>query len=207
MAIFSCVPSQDTVFQVCFFLRQNPAGGLGGVPRLICAERRLLNFDGNGCAISIMKTSAKSSNGFTLVEMMVVIAVIGVLTAIAIPTFVHARENSRNSVYVANVRTAAAAFVNYATDNKTYPPSSGSGSVPAGMESYLTNFRWTAETPIGGNWSWDCDMNGYKAGIAVSGPTVPLAQIQSIDRIIDDGDLNTGQFRSRPGGFVFVIEE
>lgn len=152
-----------------------------------------------------MKT--KRSDGFTLIEMMVVVAVIGLLTAIAIPTFVHARENSRNSVYAANVRTAAAAFVHYATDNKSYPPSAGAGSVPVGMETYLTSFRWTAETPIGGNWTWDCDMNGYKAGIAVNGPTVPVAQIQDIDRIIDDGDLTTGQFRTRPGGIVFVIEE
>jgi len=153
------------------------------------------------------KTLRAKSDGFTLVEMMVVVAVIGLLTAIAIPTFVHARENSRNSVYVANLRTAAAAFVNYATDNKTYPPAATSGAVPAGMETYLANFRWTDQTPIGGNWTWDFGVNGYTAGIAVTGPTVPLPQIQNIDRIIDDGDLATGQFRSRPGGFVYVIEE
>jgi prepilin-type N-terminal cleavage/methylation domain-containing protein len=144
---------------------------------------------------------------FTLIEMMIVTTVIGLLVAIAVPTFINAREHSRNSVYIANLRAASGAFINYATDNKQYPPTGTAGIIPAGMESYLTNFRWTAPTPIGGQWAWDYDVHGYKAGISVSGPTIPPRQIEDIDRVLDDGNINTGQFRARPGGYVYIIED
>jgi prepilin-type N-terminal cleavage/methylation domain-containing protein len=147
------------------------------------------------------------ARGFTLIEILIVVTLIGILMAVAVPTFVNARENSRNSVFLANLRTASGAFVNYATDNKAYPLGVADGTVPAGMESYLANFEWSKQTPIGGLWAWDRDVNGYKAGVAVSGPTVSQRKLEEIDRAIDDGNLATGQFRSRPGGCVLVIEE
>ena len=43
-----------------------------------------------------MKVFQKTSKGFTLVEIMIVVAIIGILIAIAVPGFVRAREQSRN---------------------------------------------------------------------------------------------------------------
>ena len=145
-------------------------------------------------------------SGLTLIEILIVVTVIGILAALAVPTFINARERSRSSVYIANLRTVSGAFVKFATDNKEYPPNTPAGTIPAGMETYLTNIRWTEPTPIGGQWTWDFDVHGYKAGVSVSGPTVPAKQIEDIDRILDDGDTATGQFRARPGGYVYILE-
>jgi prepilin-type N-terminal cleavage/methylation domain-containing protein len=51
-----------------------------------------------------MKLKTHRRKGFTLVEIMIVVAIIGLLCAMAIPSFVRARENSRQKVCVNNLR-------------------------------------------------------------------------------------------------------
>jgi prepilin-type N-terminal cleavage/methylation domain-containing protein len=51
-----------------------------------------------------MDIQVNRKQGFTLVEIMIVVAIIGLLAAAAIPSFVRARENSREKVCVNNLR-------------------------------------------------------------------------------------------------------
>ena len=46
----------------------------------------------------------RSSGGFTLVEIMIVVLIIGILLAIAIPNFIKARQNSRQQTIIANLK-------------------------------------------------------------------------------------------------------
>ena len=154
-----------------------------------------------------VRQNSKTARGFTLVEVMVVTAVLGVLTAIAVPTMIRARENAHVGSFVANLRSASGAFFQYYAAEGEFPPTTAAGSVPAGMNDYLTRFPWTSETDIGGQWAWDNNVNGYKAGLVVVNPSAPLLRQQSADEKIDDGSLATGQFRSRPGGLVLVMDE
>ena len=52
-----------------------------------------------------MQTKTKLNGGFTLVEIMIVVAIIGLLAAIAIPNFVKARNASQRAACVANLRS------------------------------------------------------------------------------------------------------
>lgn len=63
----------------------------------------------------------KSKNkGFTLAELLIVVAIIGVLVAISIPIFTSQLEKSRLAVDMANVRSAkAAAAYTYMSDGKS----------------------------------------------------------------------------------------
>jgi len=60
---------------------------------------------------------AKNAMGFTLVEIMIVVAIIGLLAAIAVPNFVQARTNARRNSCINNLRLIQAAKDQSAMEN------------------------------------------------------------------------------------------
>ena len=70
----------------------------------------------------------RKSKGFTLVELLIVIAIIGILAAIAIPNLLTAVQRGRQKRTMADMRTIATALEAYAVDNNVYP----SAACPAG---------------------------------------------------------------------------
>ena len=58
--------------------------------------------------------------GFTLIELLVVIIIIGILLAIAIPSYLSFRDRANKSAAQANVRAAVPAVEAYYADNSTY---------------------------------------------------------------------------------------
>jgi|ERR1051325_1168397 prepilin-type N-terminal cleavage/methylation domain-containing protein len=55
-------------------------------------------------------------SGFTLIEIMIVIAIIGMLAAIAIPSFIHARETAQIKACIVNLQTIDGAIQLWATE-------------------------------------------------------------------------------------------
>jgi type IV pilus assembly protein PilA len=68
----------------------------------------------------LTKLMKKNEEGFTLIELMIVIAIIGILAAIAIPQFSAYRTRSFNSAAAADIRNAATAQEAYFVDNQDY---------------------------------------------------------------------------------------
>ena len=58
-------------------------------------------------------------SGFTLVEIMIVVAIIGLLAAIAIPNFIKARTQARKNICISNLRTLYHACEEYMIDENT----------------------------------------------------------------------------------------
>ena len=63
---------------------------------------------------------SKSEGGFTLIELLVVIIIIGILLAIAIPSYLKFRDRANKSAAQANVRASIPAVEAYFADNNTY---------------------------------------------------------------------------------------
>ncbi len=65
-----------------------------------------------------MQINTSKKSGFTLVEIMIVVAIIGLLAAIAIPNFIKARETSQAKACIANLKQIEGAKATWALENK-----------------------------------------------------------------------------------------
>src|SRR5882757_5583791 len=96
---------------------------------------------------SIMKKSNRSA--FTLVELMIIVAILADLAVIALPAFIRSRNMAQNTRFVSDLRTCAGAFEMYAAENNKYPPVTGPGIIPTGMTVYMRGFPWESTNAVG----------------------------------------------------------
>jgi prepilin-type N-terminal cleavage/methylation domain-containing protein len=90
----------------------------------------------------------RAGSGFTLVELLVVIAVIGILVGVLTPALGRARETSQSMVGMSNIRQLATAQQAYASENQQWlagPTTSGVAGMINNGESYL--FSTSSTTP------------------------------------------------------------
>jgi prepilin-type N-terminal cleavage/methylation domain-containing protein len=76
-----------------------------------------------------MKTQSSTKAGFTLLEIMIVVGIIGVITPIAIPNFIRARSQSQTKACINNLRQIDSAKQQWAMET-----SSSGAAVPGGAE-------------------------------------------------------------------------
>ena len=150
---------------------------------------------------------ANKKAGFTLLEIMLVVGVIGIMLMIAVPNFLKARNTSQTIRFVSDLRAIESAYLQYSFQHFAFPPDAAPGIVPAGMSDYLARIDWDKTTTLGGNWDWSPDIAGFGHAVRLVNSSVTDETMEIADRRIDDGNLATGSFRIYTDGtFIYLIE-
>ena len=111
-----------------------------------------------------MKINLTRKSGFTLVEIMIVVAIIALLAAIAIPNFVKARQSSQRSACIANMKQIDGAKATWALEAKKVNSDSPADSDLFGATLYIR-----AKPSCPANGTYTVDIVGNKPSCSLAG--------------------------------------
>ncbi len=154
-----------------------------------------------------MNTRHFQRSGFSLIEVMIVVTIIGILSALAIAAYDRSRRNTQNTRFFNDLRVLAHALEICVMDTGHSDQGAEPGMLTQEYAQYLRPEIWMKGPNIGGK--WDVEYNNYGIGLAVgaSGYTVPLDQIWEIDAEFDDGNLQSGILQLTGGSFCWILQE
>lgn len=152
----------------------------------------------------------RGRRGFTLVEILIVVVILGILAVIVIALFGDSRKETEQAGFVDSLRTFVEAAMIYQAKTGDYPVDGSSGIVPPGFEDYVDEDAWSRPTPIGGVWDTELDSYGVKSALGVhfwgGGAVQDGAYMQEVDALFDDGDLGAGRFRQLdPDRYYYIV--
>ena len=82
----------------------------------------------------------RNNKGFTLIELLIVVAIIGIIVAIAIPNLLNAIQRAKQKRTMADMRSAGTAAEAYAVDFNHYPAAAAGMVWPSGLSIPTTSF-------------------------------------------------------------------
>ncbi len=161
---------------------------------------------------SKLPASRGNRKGFTLVETMIVVAIIALIASIAVPAWQRSRKRAQADILMNEMRVTADAFQVYVSEKGALPPTaSGFSEIPAGMANYLPKkSTWTSVSPGGGYWYWwnfaPSEIWGFTGLIGVYNERWDPEQLAAIDTTMDDGDPNAGGVHTSAGWVFFGVK-
>jgi len=142
----------------------------------------------------IRKKSSRDKNGFTLIELMIAMAIIAFLAVMVIPKMGDVIEKARIARIAYHFKVYIDSFRIYYASNQNYPLDKHN-QLPPEMNPYLNKEKFEGDRPLGGQWNWEGADTYDLVALSIYEPTADQNTLKKLDKILDDGDLNTGQMR------------
>ena len=133
--------------------------------RVNFAYKPIKNKMFNGFVLKVA-TRAKTNSGFTLIELLVTIIIIGVLSAIALPSFLNQASKARQSEAKTTISTVNSAQNAFRTENNSFAPDMQSLALglPTTTNNYEFNLVGNQDTATITATSIDTSVRGYAGG-------------------------------------------
>lgn len=94
--------------------------------------------------------------GFTLIELLIVVAIIGIIAAIAIPNLLNAIDRGKQKRTMADIRSVGTACESYAVDANFYPVGTGSPAIIEGSSMVtILEPNYIKKLPVRDGWNFD----------------------------------------------------
>src|SRR2546425_10069661 len=122
----------------------------------------------------------RKDSGFTLIELLIVVAIIGIIAAIAIPNLLNAIDRSKQKRRMADMRSIGTACEEYSIDNNFYPTLGTSQTDVSNLNSVLTP-TYIKVLPTADGWNWN---------IQFGNPTASASSAYTIRSLAKDGIKN-----------------
>jgi prepilin-type N-terminal cleavage/methylation domain-containing protein len=139
------------------------------------------------------------SAGFTLVEVLIVVVILGIMAALVVPQYAGARREVEQGAFINDIRVFCDAAALYHHEQGEYPIDSSSGVMPTGFDRYVPQHKWEGGTPIGGVWDHESGSDfGYRSAVGVHFNTSDRQDdnyMLQIDGRMDNGDLTSSSFQ------------
>ena len=118
----------------------------------------------------------KKQKGFTLIELLIVVAIIGIIAAIAIPNLLNAIDRGKQKRTMADMRSIGTAIESYAVDNNFYPKGMANANGPAISAHVAPIYMKTVPNTDGWQNIWDCDSTTTGAQYTITSSAKDGAQ-------------------------------
>jgi len=150
----------------------------------------------------------RKQKGFTLIELLIVVAIIGIIAAIAIPNLLNAINRGRQKRSMADMRAIATALEAYSVDFNFYPRVPiASGPMGTQLDAYLTP-TFIKRLPINDGWNQEFQIINDGAGTSYTifsqakggAGTIANTPVGATTDFANAIIFSNGQFSSWPEG-------
>ncbi len=147
----------------------------------------------------------RNEKGFTLIELLIVVAIIGIIAAIAIPNLLNAIDRGKQKRTMADLRSMGTAIEEYSIDNNFYPVATDVATLEAEVSpSYMR--KLPERDGWGQGFFVDADPSEYTLGSCGKGATscasvtLLVAGGGKSSKFVDDIVFSNGSFVQWPEG-------